>query len=84
MYVSPSQLAAHGRPCLTDRNRLVTDLRFTYDPQFLGDAMTLPVGINNVFDEDPSVCNACGVIGMSPVSHDLPGRVCYFRFTYEL
>ena len=61
-----------------------TDLRFTYNPDFMGDALTLSLGFNNVFDEDPSVCDACGVIGMSPVSHDLPGRVAYLRVSYEL
>jgi len=61
-----------------------TDLRFTYNPEFLGDALTLSLGFNNVFDEDPPVCDACGVISMSPVSHDLPGRVGYLRVTYEL
>ena len=61
-----------------------TDLRFTYNPEVLGDALTLSLGFNNVFDEDPPVCDACGVISMSPVSHDLPGRVGYLRVTYEL
>ena len=61
-----------------------TDLRFSYNPDFLSDALTLSFGFNNVFDEDPSVCDACGVIGMSPVSHDLPGPVGYLRVTYEL
>ena len=61
-----------------------TDLRFTYNPDILGEALTLSLGFNNVFDEDPPVCDACGVISMSPVSHDLPGRVGYFRVTYEL
>ena len=61
-----------------------TDLRFTYNPEFLDDSLTFSLGFNNVFDEDPSVCDACGVIGMSPVSHDLPGRVSYLRVSYEL
>ena len=60
-----------------------TDIRFTYNPDILGDALTLSLGFNNVLDEDPSVCDACGVISMSPVSHDLPGRVGYLRATFE-
>lgn len=56
-----------------------TDIRFSYNPDFFGDAMTISLGFNNVLDEDPSFCDACGVIGMSPVSHDLPGRVGYLR-----
>jgi len=46
--------------------------------------VTLTMGFNNVFDEDPPLCFPCGVIGLSTVSHDLPGRVGYVRFSYEL
>ncbi len=60
-----------------------TDVRFSYNPDILDDALTLSLGFNNVLDEDPPVCDACGVIGMSPVSHDLPGRVAYLRASFE-
>ena len=30
-----------------------------------------------------SVCDPCGVIGLSTVSHDLPGTVGYIRVTYQ-
>ena len=49
----------------------------------LNDALTFSFGFNNVLDEDPPVCFPCGVIGLSTVSHDLPGRVGYLRVTYE-
>jgi iron complex outermembrane receptor protein len=62
---------------------LFTDIRASYNPAFWDDAMTITLGFNNVFDEDPSFCIACGVIGMSTVSHDLPGTVGYLRVTYE-
>ena len=60
-----------------------TDLQVRYNPEFLDDALTLTVGFNNLFDEDPPVCFPCGVIGLSTVSHDLPGRVGYLRVTYQ-
>jgi iron complex outermembrane receptor protein len=60
-----------------------TDLRFSYNPSWGDDALVFTVGLNNVLDEDPPLCDACGVIGMSPVSHDLPGRVGYLRVTYR-
>jgi iron complex outermembrane receptor protein len=62
---------------------MFTDLRATYNPGFADDALTFAIGFNNVFDEDPPVCFPCGVIGMSTVVHDLPGRVGYFRVTYQ-
>ena len=62
---------------------LFTDLQVRYNPAFLGDALTLSIGFNNLFDEDPPVCFPCGVIGLSTVSHDLPGRVGYLRVSYQ-
>jgi iron complex outermembrane receptor protein len=62
---------------------MYTDLRASWNPDFMSDAVTITLGFNNVFDEDPPVCFPCGVIGLSTVSHDLPGRVGYLRFTYE-
>ena len=62
---------------------MFTDLRLSWNPDIMDDALTVSVGLNNLLDEDPPVCDACGVIGMSPVSHDLPGTVGYVRVTYQ-
>ncbi len=62
---------------------MFTDIRLAYQPSFADDAMTITLGFNNVLDEDPPVCFPCGVIGMSTVSHDLPGRIGYLRVTYQ-
>jgi iron complex outermembrane receptor protein len=62
---------------------MYTDLRASWNPDFMDDSVTITLGFNNVFDEDPPVCFPCGVIGLSTVSHDLPGRVGYLRFTWE-
>lgn len=61
-----------------------TDLRASYTPEFFDDSLTFSIGFNNLLDEDPPVCDACGIIGLSPVSHDLPGRVGYLRVSFEL
>jgi iron complex outermembrane receptor protein len=63
---------------------MFTDLRLSWNPDMMDDALTISVGFNNLLDEDPPVCDACGVIGMSPVSHDLPGTVGYLRVSYEM
>ena len=62
---------------------LFTDLRLSYSPKLAGEGMTVTVGFNNLFDEDPPLCFPCGVIGMSQVVHDLPGRVGYLRMSYR-
>lgn len=62
---------------------LFTDVQVRYTPAFADDALTVALGVNNVLDEEPPVCFPCGVIGMSLVAHDLPGRVGYLRVSYE-
>ncbi len=61
---------------------LFTDLRLSYTPAIADDALTVAIGFNNVLDEDPPVFSP-STIGMSNVSHDLPGRVGYVRVTYQ-
>jgi iron complex outermembrane receptor protein len=63
---------------------MFTDLRLSWNPDVMDDALTVTLGFNNVLDEDPPVCQNCGVVGINPVVHDLPGRVGYLRVTYEL
>ena len=63
---------------------MFADLRASYRPSILDDGLLITIGFNNVFDEDPPVCFPCGVIGLSTVSHDLPGRVGYLRVSYEI
>jgi len=60
-----------------------TDLRLSYNPGWYDDALTISAGFNNLLDKDPPFCDACNFIGLSPVSHDLPGRVGYIRVTYQ-
>jgi len=60
-----------------------TDLRVAWTPDFGDGALTFALGFNNVLDEDPPICFPCGVIGMSTVVHDLPGRVGYLRATWR-
>jgi iron complex outermembrane receptor protein len=62
---------------------MFTDLRLSWNPSFADDSMTFTLGFNNVLDEDPPVCQNCGVIGFNPVVHDIPGRVGYVRFSYQ-
>lgn len=58
-----------------------TDVQFSYIPPIANDAIKLTFGMNNVLDEDPPVLDT-SLVGMSLVSHDLPGRVGYLRVSY--
>ena len=65
-------------------SRLYTDLRVRYRLPSGDNKTDFIVGVNNLFDEDPSVCDSCGVINMSPVVHDLPGMIGYARLVIRL
>lgn len=65
-------------------SRVFTDAQARYRLPYRDDALTFVLGSNNLLDEDPAVCDSCGVIGMSPVVHDLPGRVVYVRLLVDL
>jgi len=62
---------------------MFTDLQVRYNPSFADDALTIALGFNNLFDEDPPLCDECGGPGMSIVVHDIPGTVGYLRVTYQ-
>ncbi len=62
---------------------LYADLLVRYLLPYGDDSTSVSFGINNLFDEDPSVCDACGVVSMSPF-HDLPGMVGYVRLDVGL
>jgi len=61
---------------------LFTDIQMSYVPDFAEDAVTITLGFNNVFDEEPPVLNS-SLVGVSLVSHDIPGTVGYLRFKYQ-
>lgn len=65
-------------------SRVFTDVQFRYRLPWQDDRITGVLGANNVLDEDPAICDSCGVIGMSPVVHDLPGTVVYAQLQFDL
>lgn len=69
---------------LTLSSRVFTDIQARYLLPYKDDALTIVLGSNNVLDEAPATCDSCGIIGMSPVVHDLPGRVIYSRLLLSL
>lgn len=62
---------------------MFTDLQVRYNPTFMDEALTIALGFNNLFDEDPPPCDDCGGPGVSIVLHDIPGTVAYMRVTYQ-
>ena len=62
---------------------MFTDLQVRYTPEFADDALTIALGFNNLFDEDPPACDECGGPGVSIAVHDIPGTIGYLRVTYQ-
>ena len=62
---------------------MFTDLQVRYNPDIMDEALTIALGFNNLFDEDPPPCDDCGGPGVSIVLHDIPGTVAYLRVTYQ-
>jgi iron complex outermembrane receptor protein len=65
-------------------SRIFIDVLANYKFNVGGEDLTASIGINNILDENPATCDSCGVIGMSPVVHDLPGTVAFVRLVYDV
>ena len=50
----------------------------------LNGRLTATLGANNLLNNDPAICTACGIVNMSLVAHDLPGVVGYLRMVVDL
>ena len=65
-------------------SRTFTDVSVRYKPPVANDSLTAVFGVNNIFDTDPATCDSCGVIGMAPIVHDLPGTVVFARLEWTM
>lgn len=50
----------------------------------LNGRLTATLGANNLLNNHPAICTACGIVNMSLVAHDLPGVVGYLRMAVDL
>ena len=49
-----------------------------------GGRLKAALGANDLLNNDPAICTACGFANMSLVAHDLPGVVGYLRMAVDL
>ena len=59
------------------------DVQVTWTPQVDFGFLSLQVGANNLFDEDPSECYSCALNGFDATLYDVPGVFYYARLTYR-
>jgi iron complex outermembrane receptor protein len=60
---------------------LYNDLAVTY--QFSSMDLSVSVGVNNLFDEDPPICLSCSLNGYDASTYDLPGSFYYLRASWR-
>jgi iron complex outermembrane receptor protein len=59
------------------------DIQGRLTPSWLGEGVTLALGVNNLFEEETPGCFSCDVNNMDPSVHDVPGRFGYVRLAYR-
>ncbi len=62
---------------------LFNDLQVTYRPSRLDDSLSITLGVNNIFEEDPPACYSCSLNGYDPSTYDMPGSFAYLRATWR-
>ena len=65
-------------------NTFYGDVQLSYTPSFLSDRMTLTIGVNNVFNQDPPPCTSCTGPNYDPTTYDVPGQFGYFRIAFKM
>ena len=55
-----------------------------YRQALRGGRLKAALGANNLLNNGPAICTACGFVNMSLVAHDLPGVLGYLRMTVDL
>ncbi|MGD8326052.1 MAG: TonB-dependent receptor [Sphingomonadales bacterium] len=60
-----------------------TDIQLSYTPEYLGNEVTLTLGVNNLFDNNPPACFSCGLNAFNANLHDVPGMFGYFRLSWR-
>ncbi|MEP5763719.1 MAG: TonB-dependent receptor [Halieaceae bacterium] len=62
---------------------LYNDVQVTWTPDVSFGDVSLQVGANNLFDEDPPECYSCALNGFDATLYDVPGVFYYARLVYR-
>jgi iron complex outermembrane receptor protein len=60
------------------------DIQLTVSPGFFQRRMSLTVGVNNVFNQDPPPCTSCTGPNFDPTTYDIPGQFGYVKIGYKM
>jgi len=65
-------------------SRFYGDVQLTYSPSQFDSRITMTVGVNNVFNQDPPPCTSCTGPNFDPTTYDIPGQFGYLRISYSM
>jgi len=65
-------------------SRFYGDVQLTYSPTQFDSRITMTVGVNNVFNQDPPPCTSCTGPNFDPTTYDIPGQFGYLRISYSM
>ncbi len=68
----------------TLHSRFYGDVQLSYSPSAFDRRVTLTLGVNNVFNQDPPACFSCSVNNYDPTTYDVPGQFGYIRLSYKM
>ncbi len=68
----------------TLHSRFYGDVQVSYAPSAFKRRLTLTLGVNNVFNQDPPACFSCSVNNYDPTTYDVPGQFGYLRVSYKM
>jgi iron complex outermembrane receptor protein len=63
---------------------IYTDLQASWNPSgFLDGGLTVSLGVDNLFDEEPPVCFSCDLNSLDGTVYPIAGQFLYGRVIYE-
>jgi len=65
-------------------NTFYGDVQLSYTPALLSERVTVTIGVNNVFNQDPPPCTSCTGPNYDPTTYDVPGQFGYFRIAFKM
>lgn len=60
------------------------DMQAYFSPAWLDHRTRFTIGVNNLFDKDPPLCNTCDSANFDPTTYDVPGQFGYVRLSYKM
>ncbi|QGP78133.1 TonB-dependent receptor domain-containing protein [Sphingobium sp. CAP-1] len=60
------------------------DMQAYFSPDWMDHRARFTIGVNNLFDKSPPLCNTCDSANFDPTTYDLPGQFGYLRLSYKM